>query len=173
MLETYHVGPGTLREALRLLEFQGVIVLKPGPGGGPVVCEPDASALEPMIGRLAAQCRSKDALDQLADLIEIQRANLEHPERFFEANKRFHSVIAWSSGNALRYLTDSLLGIINGIVFASSTRSATGQPSWRPTRGSWRRCTRATRTRLNRSCASTFRPTRSTPSASFLSSSTA
>src|SRR6476620_12570986 len=45
MLEKYRVGRGTLRESLRFLELQGVITLKPGPGGGPVVQKPDASNL--------------------------------------------------------------------------------------------------------------------------------
>ena len=45
MLEKYQTGRGTLREALRLLEFQGVISLKPGPRGGPVLLDPDASHL--------------------------------------------------------------------------------------------------------------------------------
>ena len=45
MLEKYQTGRGTLREALRLLEFQGVIALKPGPRGGPVLQNPDASHL--------------------------------------------------------------------------------------------------------------------------------
>src|ERR1700710_1676577 len=45
MLETYEIGRGTLREALRLLEFQGVITLKPGPKGGPVLVRPDATHL--------------------------------------------------------------------------------------------------------------------------------
>ena len=34
MLEEYQVGRGTLRESLRFLELQGIISLKPGPGGG-------------------------------------------------------------------------------------------------------------------------------------------
>src|SRR6188472_727443 len=45
MLEKYRIGRGTLREALRLLEFQGAIALKPGPGGGPILLDPDASHL--------------------------------------------------------------------------------------------------------------------------------
>lgn len=40
MLGTYGVGRGTLREALRCLEMQGVVTIKTGPGGGPVVNEP-------------------------------------------------------------------------------------------------------------------------------------
>ena len=42
MLIRYGVARATLREALRFLELQGVIHLKPGPGGGPVVREPKA-----------------------------------------------------------------------------------------------------------------------------------
>lgn len=37
MVEEYGVSRTSLREALRLLEMQGLISLKPGPGGGPVV----------------------------------------------------------------------------------------------------------------------------------------
>jgi GntR family transcriptional repressor for pyruvate dehydrogenase complex len=37
MVEQYGVSRTSLREALRLLEVQGLIRLKPGPGGGPVV----------------------------------------------------------------------------------------------------------------------------------------
>lgn len=37
MVDEYGVSRTSLREALRLLEVQGLITLKPGPGGGPVV----------------------------------------------------------------------------------------------------------------------------------------
>src|SRR5215204_5074996 len=37
MLERYDIGRSSLREALRILEVYGVITIKPGPGGGPVV----------------------------------------------------------------------------------------------------------------------------------------
>jgi DNA-binding FadR family transcriptional regulator len=37
MVDQYGVSRTSLREALRLLEVQGLISLKPGPGGGPVV----------------------------------------------------------------------------------------------------------------------------------------
>ena len=50
MVEEYGVSRTSLREALRLLEVQGLISLKPGPGGGPVV-----GAVEPAhLARMAA-----------------------------------------------------------------------------------------------------------------------
>ena len=37
MLATYQLGRASLREALRILEVHGLIVIRPGRGGGPVV----------------------------------------------------------------------------------------------------------------------------------------
>jgi DNA-binding FadR family transcriptional regulator len=140
MLEKYQTGRGTLREALRLLEFQGVITLKPGPRGGPVLMDPDAShlasnlvllmqlkaapfrnivevrtAMEPMISSLAAQRMDDAALTNLEGTITQMREEIEDQHSFLDANKRFHDIIAWSSGNALfGYIIDSLSGIMDG-----------------------------------------------------------
>lgn len=142
MLEKYQTGRGTLREALRLLEFQGVITLKPGPRGGPVLQSPDAShlastvvllmqlkqapfrtivevrsAMEPMISSLAAKRMTDESLAELGDTIEMMRAEMDDQHSFLDANKRFHDIIAWSSGNTLfGYIVDSLLGIMDGTV---------------------------------------------------------
>ena len=133
-------GRGTLREALRLLEFQGVITLKPGPRGGPVLQDPDAShlasnlvllmqlksapfrnivevrtAMEPMISSLAAERMDDEALTDLEGTITQMREEIEDQHSFLDANKRFHDIIAWSSGNALfGYIIDSLSGIMDG-----------------------------------------------------------
>src|SRR3982074_934120 len=45
MVDQYDVSRASLREALRLLEVQGLIRLKPGPGGGPVVGSVEAANL--------------------------------------------------------------------------------------------------------------------------------
>jgi DNA-binding FadR family transcriptional regulator len=142
MLETYETGRGTLREALRLLEFQGVIALKPGPGGGPILLNPAAShlastlqlllqlnratyrsivevrsAMEPMTSQLAAQRISDESLEELRLTVERMHDFLDDRDAFLDSNKRFHDVIAWSSGNVLfSYLVDSLLDILDGTV---------------------------------------------------------
>jgi GntR family transcriptional repressor for pyruvate dehydrogenase complex len=140
MLEKYQTGRGTLREALRLLEFQGVITLKPGPRGGPVLQDPDAShlasnlillmqlkaapfrnivevraAMEPMISSLAATRMDEESLASLEGTITQMREQIEDQHSFLDANKRFHDIIAWSSGNSLfGYIIDSLSGILDG-----------------------------------------------------------
>jgi GntR family transcriptional repressor for pyruvate dehydrogenase complex len=140
MLEEYGVGRGTLRESLRFLELQGVISLKPGPGGGPVVQQPDASSLatsltlllqfanapfrtiaeariglEPMMAQLAAERMSDVLLQDLKFSVDNMHEHLDNQSVFLEENKRFHDVIAHGSGNALfGNLIDALLGILDG-----------------------------------------------------------
>ena len=145
MLETYDTGRGTLREALRLLEFQGVIALKPGPGGGPILMNPAAShlastlqlvlqlnqapfreilaaraVLEPVVARLAAGHIGAGPLAELAESVARMGENIGDRDRFRDSGRRFHEVIAWSSGNVLfAYLVDALLGILDGTVIGT------------------------------------------------------
>src|SRR4051794_1844056 len=49
MREQFGVGRGTLREALRVLEAEGLIIVRAGPHGGPVVTKPDAERLARML----------------------------------------------------------------------------------------------------------------------------
>jgi DNA-binding FadR family transcriptional regulator len=142
MLEKYQIGRGSLREALRLLEFQGVIALKPGPKGGPVLLNPSPahladmvlmlmqlkeapyrtivevrSALEPVTSELAAHRLNPDQVRALEQTVIDMRDNINDSSTFFESNKRFHDIIAWGSGNVLfGYIVDSLLGILDGTV---------------------------------------------------------
>lgn len=140
MLEQYGVGRGTLREALRFLELQGVLTLKPGPGGGPVIEKPDATYLanglvlllqfsdspfsmiveargdlEPVMARHAASRMSAESVVQLGDSVEKMRENLKDREIFLATNREFHELIAWGSGNAMYgFLIDALVDIVDG-----------------------------------------------------------
>lgn len=140
MLEQFQIGRGTLREALRFLELQGVIALKPGPGGGPIVQRPDSSSLEttltlllqfehapyrsiaesrlglePMMTRLAATRMSDELRAELTQSVDDMRARIDDQSVFLETNKQFHSVIAEGSENPmLGCLIDALLNLLDG-----------------------------------------------------------
>ena len=142
MLDKYQTGRGTLREALRLLEFQGVIALKPGPRGGPVLLTPDAShlastmvlllqlqdvpynviveartAIEPLISNLAATRMTDADLKGLHTSVTEMSDGINNEETFLLTNRAFHGIIAWSCGNALfGYMMESLLGIMDGTI---------------------------------------------------------
>jgi DNA-binding FadR family transcriptional regulator len=75
------------------------------------------AALEPMIGRLAAERIDDDALAVLAGTVTQMSEGIDDQATFLEANKHFHDVIARASGNAMfAYVIESLLGIMDGTV---------------------------------------------------------
>ena len=140
LVGTLGVGRTTLREALRLLETRGVITIRPGPGGGPVVRRPRPDdlgegltlflqfaggslndvleareALEPMIARLAAERITPEQIEVLEQTIEAMRDNTGNHHLFLRENRRFHEVIAEATGSViLRTFNDTLKSIADG-----------------------------------------------------------
>jgi GntR family transcriptional repressor for pyruvate dehydrogenase complex len=122
MVAEYGVGRGSFREALRILETHGLIRIKAGPGGGPVVIGPttqdfgrmatiffqsgamtfreliDARLLiEPVMARLAAQRRDPELIAQLLG----QKTELDNDRVYLKSSADFHRLIGSMSGNRI------------------------------------------------------------------------
>lgn len=142
-LRMHGVGRGTYREALRFLEHQGVLVLRPGPGGGPEIVRPDwpdlastialllqfhgssldaildaREIIEPGMAELAS-LRATDAelADLAADLDELW-TSIDEPEAFRAVYERFWLRLAQASHNELfTMLAPALRSIVNSAGF--------------------------------------------------------
>jgi DNA-binding FadR family transcriptional regulator len=136
MMDAYDAGRGTLRESLRFLELQGVLSLKPGPGGGPVIQKPNAdhlattlavmlqfdharygviaearAAFEPVVAQLAAERITGARLAELGRTLTDMEKRLNDAGAFQEADRRFHRLVAWASQNSVfGFLVDVLAG---------------------------------------------------------------
>jgi GntR family transcriptional repressor for pyruvate dehydrogenase complex len=125
MVRSFGVGRATVREALRLLEVQGLIMMRPGPGGGPTVAHlgaPDFARvatlylqvagatkgeiiaarieLEASMARLAAEAQDPAGLAQLrAELDEADALALHDDDVFQRLSSSFHMTVAGISGN--------------------------------------------------------------------------
>lgn len=150
MLKEYGIGRGSLREALRILEVHGLIWLKPGPGGGPIVAGAQTAhfgrmttlylqaqgttfqeliearlTLEPLMARLAAEHRNPELLERLKVASGLGR--IDDEDEYRATTSDFHQIIALMSGNSvLTLLAQSLADIfherVSGIVFPKSRR---------------------------------------------------
>lgn len=136
MLDRFGVSRGTLREALRILEMQGLIVVRAGPGGGPVVVSmtpedfnrvaslhyKSAAAsvrdlwkarmdIEPVLARRAAEELTPETTKTLTDLLERSRhTTVDNDGDFIRVGSTFHRVIAYTSGNPILDLMARSLG---------------------------------------------------------------
>jgi GntR family transcriptional regulator, transcriptional repressor for pyruvate dehydrogenase complex len=134
MLERYGVARGSLREALRFLEIQGVLTIKTGPSGGPIVGRPGSrhlasilammlqlehapfsdilearQILEPPLARLAAERMADEQIEELKASVSRMRDEIGDGEAFLEENQNFHSKIADAAGNHVFALMTSSL----------------------------------------------------------------
>ncbi|WP_051194312.1 FadR/GntR family transcriptional regulator [Nocardia jiangxiensis] len=143
MLEKYRVGRSTLREAMRLLESRGIVTVRAGRDGGPVVRRPKPSdlgesltllmqfngipfselfaarqALEPLLARMAASRISATEVEELDSINAEMAENLDDRELFRSTNFRFHEVIANASRSpVLELLSASLEWGADGLAF--------------------------------------------------------
>ncbi|MGZ5161813.1 MAG: FadR/GntR family transcriptional regulator [Burkholderiales bacterium] len=126
LLSQFNVSRPTMRESLKLLESQGVLELRPGPGGGIIVREPSTDLLahglsvflrlhevpfstviksreviEPALAYEAAVNGSEEDFAELeTSIARMKGLNAQSDqEAFLEENRVFHSVIARASGN--------------------------------------------------------------------------
>jgi DNA-binding FadR family transcriptional regulator len=125
MLELLGVGRTTLREALRLLETRGVLTIRSGPGGGPIVRRPKLEDLSESLSLMlqfagasltdVIEARvwlesaiARAAADRItpAELAELRAVNvalrtdgLDDEAAFAAGNDEFHRIVAGASGN--------------------------------------------------------------------------
>jgi GntR family transcriptional regulator, transcriptional repressor for pyruvate dehydrogenase complex len=127
LLTQFSVSRPTLRESLRILESQGVLELRPGPGGGIITRQPSIQMLahglsvflrlhhvpfiavlkarqviEPALAAEAAANGTEADFDALQASIERMTAIKEDKgdqDAFVEENRVFHSIVARASGN--------------------------------------------------------------------------
>jgi GntR family transcriptional repressor for pyruvate dehydrogenase complex len=147
LVERFGVSRPSLREALRILEAEGLVTVVRGVRGGVVVHAPDQrmtartaalvlqarnvpladvfearSLLEPIAAKTIAGMRGRrSAVNQLRELIRQEDAAIEDPERFGVANAAFHERLVSLAGNqTLTIVTEMLNEIVTRAVTAVS-----------------------------------------------------
>jgi GntR family transcriptional repressor for pyruvate dehydrogenase complex len=148
LTEAYGVSRGTLREALRILESNGIISIRTGPGGGPVVqpIRMDAMtrnlslllrlngtplsevvdarlALDPLTASAAALRATEEDLASLEKIVGEMNANVDDESKFLRLNRKFHEDVARISRNSVLGFFVMALSSINdghaaGVVYS-------------------------------------------------------
>ena len=151
MLEDYGVSRESLREGLRLLEVQGLITIRRGPGGGPVVGTVDPAnlgrssslyyhlagatyaelfeawvALEPMLAERAARHPDRDEVRTAMDPYALEGWEVADADvaEYVEMSTGFHGVVAGLADNRILELLLSTLGqiVTHHVVVVSDPR---------------------------------------------------
>jgi GntR family transcriptional regulator, transcriptional repressor for pyruvate dehydrogenase complex len=95
MAQDLSIGRGTLREGLRLLEFTGIISIRSGSGGGPLVCAPtDADFARTTSLYLSSRSATVGDLAQARLVLEPTLAGLAARNPTPRAMERLHGTLA-------------------------------------------------------------------------------
>jgi GntR family transcriptional regulator, transcriptional repressor for pyruvate dehydrogenase complex len=149
MVDHYRASRSSIREALRLLEVQGLIVLKPGPGGGPVVGQVDPANLartaslyfhlggatyesilrtQAMLEPLCAQLASRHLQRRVAMEPFVSPVRLRTPDEARRHGERLHAALHRLADNPIiSMLTEAINRIVadHVLIDTSPTRLAT------------------------------------------------
>ncbi|KPM55907.1 GntR family transcriptional regulator [Frankia sp. CcI49] len=162
LVDRFGVSRPSLREALRILETEGLISVRRGVLGGVIVHQPDErltartaamvlqarnvplvdvydarSMIEPVAARLVAASRShRSAAAELRRLTAEQLEVVDDPEAFGQANSRFHSRLVELAGNqTLSIVIEMLNEVVARAVAAVSQPDDAGDATSTKLRG--------------------------------------
>lgn len=141
LAERFAVSRLAVREALRILELQGLVRVEHGFQGGAFVADGGTAAvtdaletmlrlerldrtelytarrhLEPVVSALAAAHRTAGTLETLAGNVTESAQRLEAGQHAFAVNLEFHAILAGACGNRiLTLLTDAVLELLGRV----------------------------------------------------------
>jgi DNA-binding FadR family transcriptional regulator len=154
LIERFGVSRPSLREALRILEAEGLITVVRGVNGGVVTHRPDQrltartaalvlqsrnvpladvfearTIIEPAAVRLIASARGRKAsARRLRDLIAEQELMIDDPAAFGQANARFHEELVALAGNDTLTIVAEMLNevVARAVTVVSQTAADAG-----------------------------------------------
>jgi DNA-binding FadR family transcriptional regulator len=159
LVERFGVSRPSLREALRILEAEGLVSVVRGVRGGVIVHEPDTrttartaalvlqarnvpladvfearTIIEPTAVRIIATSRGrKTAVRELRSLLRDEDDAIEDPEKFGVANAAFHQGLVALAGNETLSIVADMLDeiVVRAVTAVSRTDDVVGSRSVR------------------------------------------